>query len=204
MFLLETLSLSFAIAFLRGGRIGKLADVHFRWPWLLLLALFLKFSVYFPFGESYSYFVSTYSALRHLLSYALVVSFLFVNLDLKGFVLIPVGTLLNLLAIAFNGGFMPASRASLVKSGLGELVPLYLQNGGHWNNSILMGPGTRLSFLGDVFYLPLPAPFYSVFSIGDIVIAIGALLFVQRAMVGRSFVWFWRRSLATRSDNEII
>jgi hypothetical protein len=198
MFLLETLFLSFAIAFLRGGKIGKLADLDFRWPWLLLLALFLKFSVYFPFGESYYHFVSAYSALRHLLSYALVVSFLLVNLDLKGFALIPFGTLLNLLAIVFNGGFMPASRVSLIKSGLGELVPYYLQNGGYWNNSVLMGSRTHLSFLGDVFYLPLPAPFYNVFSIGDILIAIGAFLFIQRIMVTRELGWFSERRLASK------
>lgn len=197
MFLLEMLFLSFVIALLRGGRIGRLADLNFRWPWLLVLALFLKFSVYFPFGQSYYDFVSAYSAPRHLLSYMLIVVFLLLNLHLRSFASISLGIFLNFIAIVVNGGFMPASRVSLIKSGLGELVPHYLQNGGYWNNSVLMSSKTHLNVLGDLFYLPLPAPFYSVFSIGDILIGIGIFFFIQQAMLARGFDWSLRGKLLT-------
>jgi hypothetical protein len=51
-----------------------------------------------------------------------------------------------------------------------------------FSNSALMGPGTALPWLGDVFLLPRPIPFANVFSIGDVLIAVGIAWCVARSM----------------------
>jgi purine nucleosidase/pyrimidine-specific ribonucleoside hydrolase len=49
------------------------------------------------------------------------------------------------------------------------------------NNSAVIGPGTALWFLGDVFAVPAAVPLANVFSIGDVLIALGGAWFVWAA-----------------------
>ena len=55
-----------------------------------------------------------------------------------------------------------------------------------FSNSQLIGPATLLPWLGDVFALPRGVPLANVFSIGDVLIGAGGLLFVVRTMRPRS------------------
>jgi hypothetical protein len=48
----------------------------------------------------------------------------------------------------------------------------------HFSNSVLIGPDTPFSYLGDVFVWPRPLPLANVFSIGDAVIAVGGVVFL--------------------------
>jgi hypothetical protein len=72
---------------------------------------------------------------------------------------------LNLLAISVNGGVMPASPSALAGAGLGADEP------GFQNSTALAEP--RPAFLGDVFYFPASWPLSNVFSVGDVLIALG-------------------------------
>ena len=92
--------------------------------------------------------------------------FLAANWQLPGMPLIAVGAALNLLAISVNGGVMPASPTALAGAGLGVDEP------GFQNSTALAEP--RLALLGDVFYLPASWPLSNVFSVGDILIAVGS------------------------------
>jgi hypothetical protein len=51
-----------------------------------------------------------------------------------------------------------------------------------YTNSALSDERTLLPWLGDVFVLPRPLPFANVFSIGDVLIGLGAVWFLVRAM----------------------
>jgi hypothetical protein len=53
-------------------------------------------------------------------------------------------------------------------------------------NSTLASAATRLAVLGDVFSLPRPLPFANVFSIGDVLIAVGGAWFIARSMSAKS------------------
>jgi hypothetical protein len=108
-----------------------------------------------------------------LVSYALAVWFLWANRRLPWFWVAAVGGFMNLAAIAANGGEMPASRAALRSAGL-------LGEGSGFANSGLVAHA-RLAFLGDVFSIPKGYPFANVFSVGDVVLLLGAAMLLVTA-----------------------
>jgi zinc transporter ZupT len=62
---------------------------------------------------------------------------------------------------------------------------LYLQRGALIVSGLLLLPSeeTALWALSDIFIIPPPFPVASAFSLGDILVAGGAFIFLQRAMV---------------------
>jgi Family of unknown function (DUF5317) len=103
--------------------------------------------------------------------------FLAANWRVPGVPLTALGAALNLLAIAANGGVMPASPAALAAAGLPVDRP------GFSNSAALAEP--RLAFLGDVFAIPASWPLSNVFSVGDVLIGVGLAWGVHRVCRSR-------------------
>jgi hypothetical protein len=76
-------------------------------------------------------------------------------------------------AIVANGGYMPASGAAM--AALGKTAPTV------YSNSAIV-PDPVLWPLTDVFGLPTWLPGANVFSVGDILIAIGVIVVIVSAM----------------------
>ena len=93
--------------------------------------------------------------------------------------MVGVGGLLNLVAIAANGGVMPASRGALSTAGLD------VQSGQFANSDFV--DGANLAFLGDVFAIPAGWPGANVFSVGDVLMLVGVFLVVHAAAGSRLF-----------------
>jgi hypothetical protein len=74
----------------------------------------------------------------------------------------------NLLAIAANGGVMPARPGALRAAGLADASRAFA------NSAAVADP--RLPWLGDWFALPESWPVSNVFSIGDVLLALGVLV----------------------------
>jgi len=55
---------------------------------------------------------------------------------------------------------------------------MILESGLPYNSFILTSPETKLAFLGDIFLMPEWIPLTRLFSIGDVIIMIGAIIFV--------------------------
>jgi hypothetical protein len=102
----------------------------------------------------------------YLSSYALAVAFLFLNRRIPGFWLVGTGALLNLIAIGANTGVMPATQGALATAGV--------HPGGEVFANSAYVEHARLWFLGDVFAIPASWPLANVFSVGDVLIAVGA------------------------------
>jgi hypothetical protein len=66
-----------------------------------------------------------------------------------------------------------------------------LQSNTHVVKGVLMTPETRFSYLGDTLVLDTPLTRTRMFSVGDIVIAIGTLILVSEAMVYKKRRWSW-------------
>jgi hypothetical protein len=145
---------------LTGGRLGALVDLRLRHVWAVYVALGLAvLAVELP---------GLPDGLRSLLlvaAYPVGAVFLAANWRVPGILLTALGAALNLLAIAANGGVMPASPAALASAGLAADDP------GFQNSAVLADP--RLAFLGDVFAIPGSWPLSNVFSVGDVLIAVG-------------------------------
>ena len=93
------------------------------------------------------------------------------------------GGLLNFVAIAANGGVMPADPelALHVAREAGE---------GFVNSGAIANP--HLLFLGDVFATPESWPLYNVYSVGDITIVLGVLVLLHGVCRSRLVPRRWR------------
>jgi hypothetical protein len=157
---------------LLGGSLANLERLTLRLAWLVVLALALQIVAFSPLGAHFS---STVVVGLHLLSYALLLTCVAANLRRPPVMVFGLGVLSNTFAIVLNHGYMPASRAALRLSGLP------VSSAPH-NNSELAGAGTHLTFLGDIFALPHGVPLANIFSVGDILIAVGLAWLIAEAM----------------------
>jgi hypothetical protein len=154
---------------LTGGRLSALADLEFRRAWLAVAAIAVQvliISVLPAVGKGLS-------AEIHLASYVLLGAFLVANRHIPGLLVIAVGGALNLAAIATNGGVMPADPDAIAASGISRSATEFANSA--------PADGAPLGFLGDVFHTPGWLPIHNVFSVGDLVIVVGALLLLHRA-----------------------
>jgi hypothetical protein len=159
---------------LTGGRISALATFRPRLLWLVFAAIGLQIGIITLFPGS----GQTYIGL-HLGSYALLLAFLMSNRKLPGLWIIGLGTVMNFVAIASNGGVMPATAGAL------KIAGRIIDPSQFANSALLANP--RFAFLGDVFALPAGFPFANVFSAGDVCIVLGALLTLHQVCGTRFF-----------------
>jgi hypothetical protein len=104
----------------------------------------------------------------HLATYGLIAAFLWANRHIAYLWLAALGGALNLAAITANGGVMPADPDAL------EAAGVHQQAGDFANSTAVAHP--HLSFLGDVFAVPASWPVSNVFSVGDVILVVAALL----------------------------
>ena len=177
MIVLVLLVLSIIIAFARGGRLQNLAHLNLRWRGVILSGFLIQVLVFSPFWEARNE-PQALTQWGYLLSLSLLLVALLYNYRLPGMSVITLGFLFNFIAIALNGGYMPASPWAMQTAGRTVLLP-----GQVLSNSIGMGPDTVLFFLCDVFAIPWGFIFPNVFSVGDVLIAIGAVILTQKALL---------------------
>lgn len=165
------------IALARGGDLRRWADLALRWRGLIILGFLVQAVIFSNLWQ-------TQDSLAPLTPYAYILSMLLPlvaltrNFHLPGIRLVTLWLCLNLLAIAANGGYMPASPDALALAGYARYTPGEIRN-----NSIVMGPDTRLVLLCDIFAVPKGLPLPNVFSIGDMFLALGAVYLIQKTLV---------------------
>jgi hypothetical protein len=176
MLLLYAIPIGLLLGFAAGGRLGPLGNVRIRWWPLALGGLIFQVALFSP---PIAASIGGWGPPLYVGSTVVVLVALLANLGQPGFRLIALGALLNLLVIIANGGQMPASAEAMLAAHGVAAVPT-----SDFSNSIIAAPGTPLYFLGDIFYLPRPIPLANVFSIGDVLIALGGAWFIARTMRG--------------------
>ncbi|MDP8904524.1 MAG: DUF5317 domain-containing protein [Chloroflexota bacterium] len=174
MLLLYAIPAGIAVGLLGGGRLAALGAVQMRWWPLALSGLVFQLLLFSP---PVAAGVGALGPALYVGSTAVVLLALLANLGLRGFRVILAGSLLNLAAILVNGGQMPVSVEALAAvHGVSQLSAAV------FTNSTVAGADTALAFLGDIFVLPRPIPFANVFSIGDVLIAVGGAWFLAASM----------------------
>jgi hypothetical protein len=174
MLLLYAVAAGLVLGRVTGGHLDALATVRFRLWWLALGGLAFQLLLFAP---PIADRIGALGAPLYVASSALVFVAVLPNLREPGFALIAIGAALNLVAIVANGGYMPSSPESWMRLNGEASVPA-----SGYTNSALIGDYTVLPFLGDIFVLPRPLPFANVFSIGDVLIGLGAIVFLVRTM----------------------
>jgi hypothetical protein len=175
MFLLPIVPIGLLAGWLLGGKMGRLATVKVRRPWLFYVALGLQLlafpSLFVPWQASQGLATGLSIA-----SYGCLVVVAFANRHLVGMPIAAAGMLLNLAAILANGGHMPALPGAMRAAGL-------TYSGVH-NNSVRDATPT-LSWFVDRWAAPSWVPFGNVFSVGDVLIGVGAVVLIAAAMGAR-------------------
>jgi Family of unknown function (DUF5317) len=163
--------LALVVGWLLGGRLSALAETEIKAPWLAFAAIGLQL-IAFPSDVLPWSTPSAVARVLWLASYALLVLMLFVNSRLAGAPIVGAGLGCNLVAIAANRGLMPVRGSALRAAGTAYHV--------HNNSIELARP--HLSFLVDRWAAPPFVPLANVYSIGDILIAIGTIVAIVAAM----------------------
>ena len=174
MFILVVLLLSLVVAFIRGGRLSALGNLRFHHLWIFFVPFTLQLMAFSPFADAPA-FGGSLARTLYLVSMLVAAIALWLNRRLPGLVFIALGLSLNLLVITLNNGFMPVSMAAREFAGMPTIS-------GRTMNVVPMNAATVLPWLGDILPLPAWIPLANVFSIGDVLITIGGVLFIQRAL----------------------
>lgn len=172
MFMIIPVVLSVLVALLLRRPLSRLADVRLCHPWLILIAILLQIVMFTePLGPVLAH--AHVIPVLNTATYVLVLVFCLLNFRVRSLLVVAVGCFLNGLAIIANGGYMPADPVSA-----GHVVHDLVESG-IVNNSRALDESTRLPFLTDIFHMPSWMPLANVFSVGDIVVAIGVFLLLQ-------------------------
>lgn len=176
MFILPSIVLGVLVALLLGGRPSRLAEVELRRTWAVWVSIGTQVILFSPLAEGLPEGLADPA---HLATYALLIVFAAANVQVLALAPLLLGMALNAAAIFANGGRMPVSGEAWEAAGLS----------GDGATNVVVG-GDRLQFLGDVFALPAALPLTNVFSVGDILIGVGAAAFIVSVSTGggeRSF-----------------
>jgi hypothetical protein len=172
MFILYAVLAGVLVGFLIGGRLDRLAGLTIRaWP-IALAGLLVQVVLFTDAGARLA---GAAAPAVYLLSTAVVLVVVLLNLRVPGLALVAVGAASNLLAIVANGGHMPADPDALAS--LGEEI-----GEGYSNSVVIADPVLRP--LTDIFAMPAWMPFANVFSIGDVLIGIGVAVAIAATMRG--------------------
>lgn len=167
-----------AVALLRGGSLRNFAALPIRWATLAILGFALQPLTFLVLAEIPRLAWATTPI--YLLSMALLCAWVALNWRIPGMPLIAAGLLMNLLAVAANGGHMPVDPAAARFAGVyDDLVGLDPAVSKHM---LAVDGQTRLWLLTDVVGLPKGLPFAPVWSLGDIVLTTGIALLCYRTM----------------------
>jgi uncharacterized protein DUF5317 len=170
-------SLAFPVLFgvglgvLLGGKVGRLAELPLRAPWLFLAAVAIQL-VAFPVAVLPWRTHSTVASILWVVSYGLLLVAAGLNRRIAGVPLVALGMLLNLAAILANRGTMPVRLEAMHDAGRVAVTQA--------NSTALADP--NLPWLVDRWAAPGWVPLANVFSVGDVVIAAGAVVIVLAGM----------------------
>jgi len=177
--LLALTALALLLSLLMGGRLERLAQVHFRGSSLILFALGIQVVIFSSLWQRWVG-ASPWSQVLYVLSLFLLGVASWLNRRVPGVVLLASGLLLNAAVILANGGHMPTSFQALRSAGIVE--PGATFESLRVTNSSLIDETTPLWFLGDIFAVPKALPLANVFSVGDVLIGLGAAWFLLANM----------------------
>jgi hypothetical protein len=174
MFVLYAVVAGLVIGLILGGRPSGLARLEFEWAPLIALGMAIQIAL---FSDPIASSVGSAGPPIYVGSSLLVLAAVCRNWSIAGMPIVALGAISNLAAIVANGGYMPASASALAAQGR-DAPAVYS------NSAYVVEPA--LAPLTDIFAMPTWIPLANVFSVGDILIAVGIAATIVIAMRGGS------------------
>jgi len=145
-----------------------------RFTWLAVIAFLPQLVIaYLP--ATHQLINNGLASVSLLGSLALFFVFAWLNRSLPGMPILIVGLLLNFVVIIANGGWMPISpQTANLLAGKDILQLMNLGSRLGEKDILLLTQNTHFEFLADRFVLPAWLPYKTAFSLGDILIGLGA------------------------------
>ncbi len=168
---LEIALIAVVVGLIRGGTLANIKELEFKLVSFIFSSYLIQFCIDF-WGAMEPWWGYPY---LHLLSYLLLFAALYSNRIIPGIKFIFAGTFLNFAAIVLNGGVMPVAKSFLSEKAVAAFAA------GLGGTHGLMTDSTRLRFLADILYIPVPYD-PQVLSVGDIVIDVGIFAIIISAM----------------------
>ena len=170
MFVVVAVPIGLVLGLLLRGRIEHLNGLRLRWAWLAVAGFVGQVIL---FSDPVAAQVGALGPPLYVASTLAVLVAVLANLRVPGMPLVALGAALNLAAILANGGFMPADPGALALAGL--------EPSSAYSNSVAEA-NPALKPLTDIYALPAGTPLANVFSVGDVVLAIGVAWVIVAAM----------------------
>jgi hypothetical protein len=166
---IEGLIFAVIIGYILKGKIKNLENVEVKGIYLVFISFFIEFIIIMGIRKSF-FSIGVFTYILDFIMYTILAMFIYFNRKDKYLVLMGIGFLLNAIPIFLNGGAMPVSAKALET--VGEIT-LDISKQGLYT---LINENTRVWFLGDVIPLTFLRNF--AISIGDIIAAVGLMLFI--------------------------
>ena len=166
------------VALLRGGSLRNFGALKLRWLPLVIASFVLQLLIFTPFAKAPLIAVATVPL--YTLSLALLAIWVAANWRIPGMALIVLGMLLNVAAVAANGGHMPVAPEAARYAG--KIVDLETDDPLVSKHSLGADGQVRLWLITDIIGVPKEVPFAPVLSIGDIVLTIGVGILCYRTI----------------------
>jgi len=177
----ESMLLSIIVGFIRRGKLTNLAHIPLRRIYLFAVPLALYAVAYLLMRTTNDHILLLCTRATNILQYVVLLAAIGVNLHIREMRLMGLGTFLNFLALSVNGGVMPVHPRAVELAGMTAMFDA--QRGTELVRHLIMTPETRLKLLIDIIPLPGYGPHLpEVASIGDVLLAIGIFVLVQRYM----------------------
>ncbi len=173
VFLLYPILAGLIIGLATRGSATRLGDLRFAWVPLIVVGMLIQMLI---FSTQAGDTLGPWAVVAYVVSNVAVLIGVGRNVAIPGLWVVLVGGASNLVAISLNGGYMPASPDALAALG-------YVPNGEFSNSSVV--PDAVLWPLTDLFVMPAWLPLANIFSVGDVLIGVGAAIAVIAAMHGR-------------------
>ena len=175
MFLAFCAVLVMLAAVCAGGDLRRLSTLHFRYVWVIFACLAVQVLIISVLPDGHS----ALAGAAHILTYVGAIAVVWFNRTIFGLPVLGLGAFCNGLAIAVNGGRLPATRSAAAAA------HVHTNASGLVNSEPLAHP--HLIWLGDVMASPAWLPLRNTVSIGDLLILLGAALLVWKTSGARPF-----------------
>jgi len=175
---IEAVMLGLIIGFMRGGRVSNLSKIHIKGGAFLVLLLLLQFSM--VFWARIDWIIPHRIWLAFVLS-VLIVLISSISLSRPSAFLVPIGGLLNILAMAFNHMKMPVAMPEVMTRYFTTLKGGILSQE-IFNYTLYTSAHPLFRFLGKIILMPDWYFGLKMLSVGDVLIALGVMVFIQSEM----------------------